>query len=183
MKTSFGASAPLALAWLCGLLCIQPLAADVRTVTQTGTFTIQPLGRLSVTSTVVLSRSGGPFTPYVATLPILYWARTTPAGTGTITVQASGDFTPAGGPSVAAGALTFTCSTDGYAVPCAGVQTVSSSVQRIVATVGGGACTGGGGGCSANEPASASATFSLANDPQTPTGAYSVTLVFTMSCT
>lgn len=160
-----------------------PLSADIRTASQTANVTILPLGVLTANSTLLLIRSGGPFTPYTATLPISYRARTTPAGSGAITVQASGDFSPAGGPSIAAGALTYTCTTDGYAVPCSGSQTVSSSSQRPVINLGGGACTGGGNGCSANDPAGAAATFLLTNDPSTPTGTYSVTLIFTLSCT
>lgn len=159
------------------------LSADIQTASQTVNVAIVPLGVLTVNSTLVLIHSGGPFTSYTGTLPISYRARTTPAGSGIITVQASGDFSPAGGPSIAAGALTFTCTTDGYAAPCSGSQTVSSSSQRPVIRLGGGACTGGGNGCSATDPAGAAATFLLTNDPSTPTGTYSVTLVFTLSCT
>jgi len=165
------------------LLACPPLSADIRTASQAANITILPLGVLTVNSTLSLIRSGGPFTPYTATLPITFRARTTPAGSGTITVQASGDFSPAGGPSIAAGVLTYTCTTDGYALPCSGSQTVSNSGQRPVINLGGGACTGGGNGCSANEPAGAAATFLLTNDPSMPTGIYSVTLVFTLSCT
>lgn len=164
-------------------LASSPLSADIRTANQTANVTILPLGVLTVNSTLLLIRSGGPFTPYTGTLPISYRARTTPAGSGAITVQALGDFSPAGGPSIAAGALMYTCTTDGYAAPCTGSQTVSSTVQRPVINLGGGACTGGGNGCSANDPAGAAATFLLTNDPSTPTGTYSVTLIFTLSCT
>jgi hypothetical protein len=164
-------------------LACPPLSADIRTASQVANVTILPWGALTVNSTLSLIRSGGPFTPYTATLPVSYRARTTPTGSGAITVQASGDFSPAGGPSIAAGTLTYTCMTDGYAAPCSGSQTVSSSSQRPVINLGGGACTGGGDGCSANDPAGAAATFLLTNDPSTPTGVYSVTLVFTLSCT
>lgn len=181
MKTSFAVQTFFVLASV--MLAASPLSADIRTASQTANVTILPLGVLTVNSTLSLVRSGGPFSPYTATLPISYRARTTPTGSGTITVQASGDFSPAGGPSIAAGALTYICTTDGYAAPCTGIQTVSSSSQRPVIHLNGGACTGGGSGCSANDPAGAAATFLLTNDPSTPTGIYSVTLVFTLSCT
>lgn len=180
-KMSFAARACFSLPVL--MLTTLPLSADIRTAGQTVHLTILPLGVLTVNSSLLLIRSGGPFSAYMATLPISYRARTTPAGSGAITVQASGDFSPAGGPSIAAGALTYTCATDGYAAPCSGIQTVSSSSSRPVINLGGGACTGGGNGCSANDPAGAAATFLLTNDPSTPTGTYSVTLVFTLSCT
>lgn len=165
------------------ILAAMPCQAAVATAVQSVSVSIAAQGRLYFPASATLTRTGGPFTPYSGPLAFTYRVRTTSSGSATVTVQASGDFTPAGGPSLASGALTYTCSSDGYASPCTGTQTVSTSTQRPVLNLGAGACTGGGSGCSSNDPAAGTAQFRLGNDTVVPTGNYSVQLVFTISCT
>ncbi len=159
-----------------------PLRADVATDTQTVSVTIAPLGIVTVPSQLTLLPGGLAFSAFTGTLPFTFKARTTPSGSGTITVQANGDFTPTGGFSVAGGQLTYTCTSGGYGTPCSGTKTVSASTQGSVLTIGGGACTGGGGACSSSDPASAGVTFSLPNKTSLETGTYTVNLTFTISC-
>lgn len=127
--------------------------------------------------------SGVAFSAYTGTLPLTFRARTSAAGVGSITVQASSDFTPAGGPSAAKGMLTYTCTSGGYGSACSGTQTVSVTAQRPVLTLGSQSCTGGGSECSAADPASVDLTFRLDDDASVPADNYQVQLTFTISCT
>jgi len=157
--------------------------AGSATATQTVSITLSPLGKIYVPSSVNMLKTGTAFSAYSGAVPLTFRARTSAAGTGSVTVQATGDFTPAGGPSVAGGMLTYTCTSGGYGTACSGSQTVSVTTQRPVLTLGSSACTGGGSGCSATDPASVDLTFRLDNDPTVPTGNYQVQLMFTISCT
>jgi hypothetical protein len=138
---------------------------------------------VSVPASITLLSGSLAFSAFMAALPVLFRARTSPSGLGTITVQATGDFTPSGGPSVSAGMLTYTCSAAAYGAACSGTQSVSTTSQRPVITLPPGACTGGGNGCSAADPATVDLLFRLENDASVSTGAYSVQLTFTVSCT
>lgn len=158
-----------------------PFLAAVGVVNQTVTVTLQPQGKVSVPGSLHLERGAQAFAPYTGALPLAFRIRTAPGMTASITVQASGEFAPAGGPSVLAGDLTFTCGPASYGAACAGIQTMSATAQRSIVTLPAAACTGGGGGCSASDPATVQINLQLTNNPTVPTGAYSVPLVFTVS--
>lgn len=168
---------------LCLLGACGAAHAGSATATQSVSIVLSPQGKIYVPSSLDLLKSGTAFSAYSGVLPFTFRARTSAAGTGSITVQATGDFTPSGGPSVAGGMLTYTCTSGGYGVACAGTQVVGVTTQRNVLTLGSGSCTGGGSGCSATDPASANLNFRLDNDATVPTGSYQVQLTFTISCT
>lgn len=173
------------LAWrvLLGLLAACSVAqSDFATATQTVSISLSPLGKIYVPSSLNLVKSGTAFSAYTGTLPLRFRARTSAVGAGSITVQANGDFTPAGGPSISQGMLTYTCVSGGYGSACSGAQTVSNTAQPVL-TLGSQACTGGGAGCSTADPASVDLMLRLDNDPVVPTDNYQVQLVFTISCT
>ena len=158
-----------------------PVLAEVAVVNQTVSVTLQPQGRVSVPSGITLLKGAQAFTSYTGAMTVSFRARTTSATSATVTLQASGNFTPSGGPSLAAGDLTFTCGAAGYGTACSGTQTVSSTAQKTVVTLPPGACTGGGGSCSATDPATVQLSFQLSNDPSVSTGTYSLPVVFTVS--
>ena len=173
-----------ALGCLLAVLCVPMICnSDIRSTTQTLSAQINPIGKLSVTAGLPLSGSGTTFVSYSGTLPVSYRVRTTTAGGGSITVQATSDFSPVGGPSIGSGALTYTCTGASLGTSCAGTQTVTTTAQTPVLTVPGGACTGGGGACSTSDPNSVSLSFVLSNDPQFNTGTFSAALTFTISAT
>lgn len=155
--------------------------AGVAVVNQTVSVTLQPQGKVSVPGGLTLLKGAQAFTPFAGTMTVSFRARTAPATSATITLQASGNFTPSGGPSLDAGDLTFTCGAAAYETACSGTQTVSSTAQRSVVTLPAAACTGGGGSCSAADPATVQVTFLLSNDPAVSTGTYSLPVVFTVS--
>lgn len=159
-----------------------PARAEILSDTQSISVSIAPLGRLMFPASLLLVNGGTAFTAYTGTLPFTYRVRTSSSGTGTITVQSNGDFNPLGGPRVEGGMLTYTCSTDGYGLPCSGTQVVSTSEQRPVIYLGLNSCTGGGGGCSTSDPIASSLSFSLQNTASSETGTYTVQLIFTVSC-
>jgi hypothetical protein len=158
-----------------------PVLAEVAVVSQTVSVTLQPQGKVSVPSGLTLLKGAQAFTSYTGTMTVSFRARTTPATSATVTLEASGNFTPSGGPSLAAGDFTFTCGAAGYGTSCSGAQTVSSTSQRTVVTLPPAACMGGGVGCSATDPATVQVSFQLANDPTVSTGTYSLPVVFTVS--
>lgn len=163
-------------------LVFSPLArGEIAILNQTVSVVLQPQGKVSVPAGLALLKGAQAFSAYGGTLTLSYRFRTAPGTASTVTVRAGAEFSPAGGPSVAAGALTFTCGAAGYGSACSGTQTVSTAAQRTVVTLPSAACTGGGGGCSAADPATVGVSFVLDNSPVHPTGTYSVPLVFTVS--
>jgi hypothetical protein len=167
-------------------LCASLLAAGIAvagsgTVTQAVSVELDSAGKVSVASGVVVSNSGNIFNNYVGSLTVNYRFRTTPAGSGSITLRAGADFTPAGGPSVGAGVLAYTCGGAGLGTPCSGSQTVATGAERPVVQIPVSACTGGGGACSGADPASVPLQFTLDNSPQYRTGSYSIQLILTVS--
>lgn len=155
--------------------------AATATTTQTLTASIVALAKLSAPGTLLLSPTGTSFSPFAASMNLNYRARTTPTGGGTITVQATGDFSPIGGPSVASGDLTYVCTGASLGAGCASSQTVSSGSATTVLSLPANACTGGGGACSGSNPNTVSLQFNLNNNPAASTGTYQVTLQFTAS--
>ncbi|HUS05786.1 MAG TPA: hypothetical protein VMZ52_05810 [Bryobacteraceae bacterium] len=164
------------------LLLVLPFegVSDIQTTTQTMTADISPYGKLSVPSNVTLRSSstgfGGDFT---GNLTISYWARTSVAGGGTITVQAGSEFSPAGGPSISS--VTYLCSGATLGAACSGSQTLATATQTPIVTLPSGACTGGGGPCSTQEPNTVQLSVTSPDKPQYKTGTYSALITFTIS--
>jgi hypothetical protein len=152
------------------------------TTTQTLSAPINAIGKLSVPSSLNLTSAGTTFVAYAGNLIVSYRIRTTAAtGSGSLTMRATADFSPAGGPSIAGGQLTYTCSAASLGVACSGTQTASTASQTSVVTLGASLCTGGGGSCSSANTNSVQSTFTLSNNPAFKTGTYSATLTFTIS--
>lgn len=150
--------------------------------TQTLSAQIDAIGKVSVPASLTLTHAGTTFVAYSGNLTVSYRARTTAAtGSGSLSMQATADFTPAGGPSIASGQLTYTCSVAGLGTACSGTQTASTGSQTSVVTMGASLCTGGGGSCSAANPNTVLSTFTLSDNPAYKTGTYSATLTFTIS--
>jgi hypothetical protein len=163
---------------------VPPAHSDVVTLLQTLNAQLAPVGKVSAPASVTLTPTGTVFSPYGGSLTLLYRVRSTPGGTGgNITVQATGDFSPPGGPTVPSGGLSYTCSAATLGTACAGSQVVSLSGQSNVATIPPSACTGGGGACSVADPNSVKLDFLLQNNPGYRTGSYSATVTFTISST
>ena len=165
-------------------ICPGPLArSDTATVTQTLQLQLAALGKVSVPASVSLA-SGSVFGPYTGSLTISYRVRSTVAGSGgNITVQASGEFVPSGGPTISSGALTYACTAASLGIPCSGTGTVSLGTQTNVLTIPAGACTGGGGACSAADPNTVNMNLSLENNPAYETGNFTAQILFTISST
>jgi hypothetical protein len=152
--------------------------------TQTLTAAINPNARLTVGGALPLNPGAAKFSPFQATLPITYWVRTTPGGTGaTITAQVTSNFLPSGGPSAVTGALTYTCTAATYGAACSATQTASTAAQTPVLNLPTSACTGGGGVCSAADLNTVNLNFTLTDDPTYSTGSYSAVVTFTISAT
>jgi len=160
-----------------------PLRGDSMAATQSVIVSLSPNGKLTVPPAVTLLSGGVAFSAFTANLGVDFRARTSATGAATITVRATGNFAPSGGPSIPAGHLTYTCAAAPYGSACTSTQTVSTTVQTPVITLPSRACTGGGGTCSAADPASVNLSFRLENDVSIPTGTYSVQLTFTISST
>lgn len=167
---------------------VQPISSLAQnTVTQTLDVTVVPLGGLFMQSSPLALTRASSFSGYGGTITLSYRARTRQgSGQGTITVKATSDFTPTGGPSIAsppsaADKFTYTCSGATLGVACSGIQTVSTTTSTTVVSLGASACTGGGAPCSTANPNSANVTFILPDDSKYKTGSYSATLTWTIS--
>ena len=149
---------------------------------QTLSASINAIGKVSVPVSVTLTTAGTTFVAYSGALTVSYKARTTAGGGshGSLTMQSTADFSPAGGPSIASGQLTYTCGAASLGVGCSGPLTVSAAQTNVV-TLGASECTGGGGSCSAATSNTVQTTFTLSNNPAYKTGTYSATLTFTIS--
>jgi hypothetical protein len=153
-------------------------------VAQTLNAQLAAIGKVSVPGSISLAATGTVFNTYSNSLTISYRIRSTGTGTGgTITVKASADFSPGGGPAVSNNTFNYTCSGASLGTPCSGTQTVSLSAATSVLTIPAGVCTGGGAPCSSADPNTESISLTLANDPGYQTGTYSATLLFTISST
>jgi hypothetical protein len=176
------------VAWGGLLLALVPLQATTLTTTETLQAVISPLGNLfSFPNSVTLTKTGTVFNNFTGSLAINYRERTTQStGGGTITVEATSDFTPANGPSIhtppsTGDALKYTCSGATLGTNCSGTQTVSTTAATNVVTFSASECTGGGGSCSSASPNTVTVNFTLTDDPKYKTGSYSATLTFTIS--
>jgi len=176
------------LAAICGLLtaafCL-PLtgrASVQSTTTNSLSATIEANGSLSVPSATTLSTSGHIFAnPFTGSATVQYRARTTSTGGGNLTLEVTQDF-QSGGPSVAAGNLSYSCGTAGLGTGCA-LTTASTSSATNVVTLPKSACTGGGGSCSASNPNSVVVTFTIPDTASIKTGTFTATVRFTISAT
>ncbi len=157
--------------------------ADTGSATQQLSAQLGAIGKLSVPASLLLTASGTTFMAFSGNLSLSYRVRTTLGGGGTITLRATSDFSPAGGPLISAGALTYACIGATLGAACSGTSAVSSTGQTLVVAIPGQACTGGGGACSVADPNSISINFILLNDPGYQTGTYSAQLTFTISAT
>jgi len=169
------------LLWL--VLGALPVGGSIGTGSQRLSATVCPVGSISVPAAAALTTSATTFQPFAGSITMSYRARTTPAGGGNITLSVTSDFTPAGGPSVAAGALAYTCNGATLGAACSGTQTASTTFATPVLALPAAACTGGGGTCSGQNPNSVNLTFILADDPGSATGSYSARVTFTISTT
>jgi len=160
-----------------------PASGSTGTGNQTLSATINPVGSISAPASVSLTTGVTTFQPFKGGLTVNYWVRTTPVGGGAMTLKVSSDFSPAGGPSAASGALAYTCSGATLGTACSGSQTASTTVQTPVLTLPASACTGGGGACSSQNPNSVNLSFTLTDSPAYATGAYSAQVTFTISAT
>ena len=163
------------------------LLSPTAVTTQTLQATIVPLGGIfTITSPMSMSKAFANSNSFAGTMILNYRARTSQWGGGTITVQATSDFVPSGGPSIAAppsagDAFTYTCGGTTLGTSCSGTQIVSTNFATKVVSIGASACTGGGEPCSASDPNSANVTFILTDDPKYKTGSYTATLTWTIS--
>ena len=169
--------------WLLLALTSLPAGGGTGTATETLSATLSPVGALTTPATATLTTSSHTFQSFAATFPVSYQVRTTPVGSGKITVQVTKDFSPTGGPTAASGALTYVCSGANLGTACSGTQTASTTTSTPVLTVPASACTGGGGACSSQNPNSMNLTFTLTDNPVYPTGTYSANITFTISAT
>lgn len=156
-------------------------SANTGQASQGLTLQLNGYGEVSVPGTATLTTIGTLFQPFTGTVSINYRARTTDSGSASMTLQATSDFSPAGGPSVASGHLTYTCGSASLGASCSGTQVASTASQTPVVSMGGGVCTGGGGACSSTDPNTAQVSFTLPNVPSFKTGTYSASLTFTIS--
>lgn len=170
------------------LLLLPHFSMAQNTVTQTLDANIVPLGGLfTLTSQLPLTKASNRFESFTGSMTLSYRARTGEAtGQGRITVKATSDFRPAGGPSIAAppnsaDKFTYICGGATLGVSCSGVQTMSTTSATTVVTMGASSCTGGGAPCSTANPNTANILFILPDDPKYKTGSYSATLTFTIS--
>ena len=168
---------------LVGALAIGHGIGGTGSVNQTLNAALSPIAKLSVPASLILTAGATKFAPFSGTLGVNYRARTTPGGSGTITLRVTSDFLPAGGPSAAAAALSYTCGSASLGTPCSGTQTASTTLQTPVLNLPASRCTGGGGPCSASDPASLNLNLTLTDNPGYATGSYSAQLTFTISAT
>jgi hypothetical protein len=133
------------------------------------------------TSPTNFSTSAGTFSDYTGTTNLTYKIRTSQsAGTGSITVQVTTDFSPSGGPTVGGTQLTagdnptYTCSASSPATACSGSVTASTSAAQTIYSFAADKHS-----AKAGNPGSV--TWTVPNDPLYPTGTYQATATFTIS--
>ena len=164
-----------------GLLATPAKSQVSATGTQTLNVNIGANAKLrAVQSGVNLTTTGALFSRFAGAVTLQYKVRTTPGtGASTLTVSATGEFTPSTGPRISNSDLTYTCSGATLGVACSGVQSVKTVSQTGVVTLGSGVCTGTG--CAGADPNSVTLNLGLENSPTFRTGTYSTGLTFTIS--
>ena len=153
-------------------------AATSTTSAQSLHATFAPIALLTVPASLSLTHAGTVFNPYSGSLTVSYWART--LNGGSMTMKVTSDF-GTGGPSVASGNLTYTCSGPTLGTACTGTITASTASSTAVLTLPASACTGAS--CGNQTPNTMNVGFTLADNASTKTGAYTATVQFTVSAT
>src|SRR5215471_3363698 len=106
------------------LLIVGSVGPSLGQVTRTGATTVTANiaadASIAVSSPTTLTQGGGAFASFTGSTTVTFSIRTTKVGgSGSIVLQAA-EFSPAGGPTVAAGNLTYTCSgSPSVGTPCA----------------------------------------------------------------
>ncbi len=145
------------------------------TGTTTLSLSVAPAAAIRIdTGTTTLSTVGTAFSAYTGTTNFTYKFRTG-AGGGSITLEVTADFSPAGGPSVATDALTYTC-TAASGTACSSAQTASTGAGTPVVTLGANAHSSSTGDAGSTD-------WSLPNDPRFAPGTYSATVTYTIAAT
>lgn len=147
--------------------------------TQTISLTLSSAAKVSVPATLTLTKVGSTFQNFTGSQLLNYKARTRPSGSATLTIKGSSEFSPATGPLMSNGDLTFTCGSASLGTACSGTKTASTSIAVTVVSVPASACVGTG--CASADPATITLSFILTNSPQFKTGAYSAQLQYTCS--
>jgi hypothetical protein len=176
------AARPALFAVILGSLAMVRAAAQTPTATTTLNVTVGPEASLTVSNGTNLTHTGNSFAAYTGVSSLTYRIRTVTSGT--ITMKVTGDFSPAGGPSVASpptagDALTCGCSVSGPAVNgsasgCAAGTQASVTSASTVATFSADARSSSAGD-------TATVTWNLTDDPAYKSGSYSATVTFTIS--
>ena len=143
--------------------------------------TVAAEAALTVATTTTLNETGTQaFSPYLGSTNFTYFIRTTKSGgTGTVTVQVTSDFSPAGGPSVgtpptAGDALTYISTVAAPGTLANGTASTGSATN---------AATFGADAHSAITGNTGSTAWTLTNDPKYQTGTFSATVTYTISAT
>jgi len=168
----------------CGLLLGASLSqAQSATGTTNLSLTVGAEAALTVGSSTALSSSGIAFSNYTGTTSLTYYIRTITSGT--VTMQVTSDFSPAGGPSVATPVngdkLAYNCAmnspgTHGTVTNCSSnVQASTASATNIASF--------GADSRSASAGNTGTVSWTLTNDPAYKAGGYNATVTFTISAT
>src|SRR5262245_32584837 len=122
-------------------LALSSIVVAQTTGTSTLSVTVPTEARIIVSTSNTTLTSASTFSAFTGTTNFTYSIRTSgTTGSGTIQLQITSDFSPAGGPSVASpptvgDALTYTC-TASAGTACSGAQTASTTSQTPVTTIG-----------------------------------------------
>ena len=165
--------------WIIAFIHTPQALCDSQEVGQDLSVLILPGGKVSVPAVLSLINTGTVFNPFTGTLPVSYRIRNSSSGSNiTITIAATTNFAPSGGPSISNGDLSYTCSAATLGTSCSGTQTLSTITATTVLSVASSAC---GSGCSSSTTNTSNLNFSLSDDPRYQTGTYSTSVVLTMS--
>ena len=170
----------LKLSSLCVACATCAMGQFASTGTTTLSITVAAAAAIQIdTATTNLTTAGSTFaSAYTGTTNFTYKVRTgKTSGSGTITLQVTSDFAPAGGPSLGAGdLLTYTCTTASSGTACSGSQTAATGSATSVVTFAADAH-------SATAGDAGSTAWSLPNNPRYQTGGYTATVTYTISAT
>ncbi len=148
---------------------------------ETLAISLAPSGVIYSVPTSLTLSSAGTFASYIGSLSLSSEIRTTASGSGSITLQATSDFSPTTGPSISSGLLTYVCSAASYGTACSGTISASTSSQTSVASFSSLSCTGGGSPCSGSDPNTITLQFIVPDKATYKTGSYTATITFTIS--
>jgi len=171
----------IGIVWVAFMATPAGVDAATATVSNSLNANIGALGGVSVPGTATLTKSGTVFSSFTGTVAVQYRVRTSVSGGGAMTLSVTQDF-QTGGPSVAAGDLTYSCGAASLGTACANTTASTTSATSVV-SLPSSSCTGGGSPCSASDPNTVTLTFTLADRPTVKTGSYTATVQFTISAT